>query len=227
MDCLQSQRDRNPRRRTAARAAASRVAGLAAGLAVHLGRAGSKWQDIVVQLCMEDDDGNFVRGRRQVRERPVQDDRPLVDDGSADGQERLRQLTEELFTLLAGGGSPTASPQPGAIPRSLLAELTLAANSVGPAALPSEGNRPPLPEPSLGGNPCIAYPEFHGCIQGLLSAVSTNGVLQELALQHLIADLRSGNTTVQRFEQAEPEMELVAEPEEEPGALGTAELRQS
>mmetsp|Transcript_93824 Transcript_93824/g.186100 ORF Transcript_93824/g.186100 Transcript_93824/m.186100 type:complete len:234 (+) Transcript_93824:40-741(+) len=216
-DCVDTQCIiRSRRSQAAAKIAVNSVAGAAAGLAGYLGRAGRKWQDVVVQSCMDDDAGNGVRRRRQIREVPIHVDRPLF-GGGADGQERLRELTEALFTLLTlFDRSPSALPGPGMIPRARLTELSLAANSVVAAALMSGGDGQPLPEIPVGDNPCIEYSEFQGYIKSLLSTVSYNGLSQELVLQHLIADVRSGYISAQRCEPAEPEAELGAEPEEEP-----------
>jgi hypothetical protein len=164
---------------------------------------------------MEEEDANVIRRMRQI----AKDDRPLF-RGGAGGQERLRELTETLFTMLATvDRSPTTSSGCRTIPKVQLAELRLAANSALAAVLMPGANRQPLPELPLVGNQSIGYHEFHGYIKGLLSAVSTDGLSQELVLQHLIADVQSINA--RRCEQADPEAELMAEPEEEPGADAT------
>jgi hypothetical protein len=175
---------------------------------------------------MDDDDGNGVRRRRQIREEPAQDDRPLF-GGGAGGQERLRELTETLFSLLASvDRSQTALPEHCTIPRAQLAELSLIANSALASVLTSGGDRQPLPELSLGGNPCIGYHEFQGYIQCLLSAVSTDELSQQLVLQHLIADVQSGCINARGCAQTGPEAELEAEPEEEPCADATTAVHQ-
>merc|ERR1712008_182029 len=116
-------------------------------------------------------------------------------------------MGETLFTMLATvDRSSTASSGRCTIPRVQLAELRLAANSALAAVLMPGANRQPLPELPLGGNQCIGYHEFQGYIKGLLSAVSTDGLSQELVLQHLIADVQSINA--RRCEQADPEAEL-------------------